>query len=80
MLQSSICVANEICSVGIKASLIEDPGALSFVKSSALVTNPFIPIGIKVASPQLVTWRPSVTSTKLPFIVSNPVEIYASNN
>ena len=53
----------DICSVGTSASLIDAPGALSFVKSRAFVTKPFIPTGMKVASPQEVTKRPAVTST-----------------
>jgi len=45
----------------VNASLIDEPGFLKDVRSIALVVKPFIPIGIKVDSPQLVTKRPSVT-------------------
>ena len=59
---------------------MDAPGALSFVRSNALVTKPFRPTGMKVASPQLVTKLPAVTSTnpKSP-PASNEVVMYASS-
>ena len=74
----SIFVPKTICSVGNSASLIEEPGALNFVRSNEPVTKALAVTGIKVASPQLITDLPIVASIKLS-PTSKSVVMYAFN-
>ena len=53
---------------GRSASLSSEPGVRSFATSIGLME--LIPLGIKVLSPQLNTWRPTRRVAGIPPIVS----------
>ena len=55
---------------------MDDPGVRNFARSIAFVVKPFMPTGMKVDSPQLVTYLPTF---KVASISAMSVVIYKSN-